>query len=147
MEGGLRLRSLKVSDLGVHWLKASKQGWDAEDVAEAWPAGVLGIFESNSELLRFNEESQFVEFLQSRVLPNERRAKRIGLAGLVRGIHSETLYRRVESATDGVIEVVVSERDDEAQDLLRVKSLKGQPRDARWHRIRVKPNGEASLIS
>jgi len=147
IQGGLRFRTLKVADLSVQWLKASKQGWAAHDVAESWPPGALGIFESNSELLRFNDENAFAEFYLSRVVPNERRAKRVSLNGIVRGIHSESLYRRVQNATDGVIEVVVREQNDEAQDFIRVKSLKGQPRDARWHRVQVKTHGEAVLVA
>jgi len=144
--GGLRLRSLKVADLSVEWLKASKDGWQSQDVAETWAPGALGIFESNTEVLRFNEENPFVEFYLSRVLPNERRAKRIGFGGLATGIHSQTLYKRLENAVDGIVEVTVMERDGEAQDFLRVKSLKGQPRDARWHKIEIKLNGEATLV-
>lgn len=146
VEGGLRMRSLKVADLSVEWLKASKDGWQSQDVAETWAPGALGIFESNTEILRFNEENPFVEFYLSRVLPNERRARRIGFAGLATGIHSQTLYKRLENAVDGIVEVTVMERDGEAQDFLRVRSLKGQPRDARWHRIEIKPNGEATLV-
>jgi hypothetical protein len=104
----------------------------------------VGIFESNTELLRFNEENSFVEFYLSRALPNERRAKRIGFGGVAMGIHSQAFYKRVENAVDGVIEVAVMERDGEAQDFLRVKSLKGQPR---WHKIEIKPNGEATLVN
>jgi KaiC/GvpD/RAD55 family RecA-like ATPase len=69
------------------------------------------------------------------------------LGGIATGIHSQPLYKRVENAVDGIIEVAVMERHGEVQDLLRVKSLKGQPRDSRWHRIDIKPNGEARLVS
>ena len=106
----------------------------------------MGIFESFTELLRFNEENPAVEICLSRWLPNERRAKRITLIGIATGIHGETLYRRLENGLDGTIELLVLDRDDEAQDSLRVKSLKGQPHDACWHRIEVKSNGEATLI-
>ena len=111
----------------------------------SWPPGALGIFESFTEFLRFNEENAAVELCLSRWLPNERRAKRIHLIGIATGIHSETLYRRLENGLDGTIELRVLERNDEAQDSLRVKSLKGQPHDNRWHRIEIKQNGEAVL--
>jgi hypothetical protein len=30
---------------------------------------------------------------------------------------------------------------------LRIRSLKGQPHDARWHEIQIKRNGEAALVT
>ena len=53
----------------------------------------------------------------------------------------------LESDVDGVIDLRVMERDEEAKNLLRIRSLKGQPHDARWHEIQIKRNGEATLIT
>jgi len=145
IEGGLRMRSLKVTDQSVEFLKWKKEGFRSYDLVETWPPGALAIGESFTELLRFNEENPAVELCLSRWLPNERRAKRITLTGVATGIHSETLYRRLENGLDGTIELRVLERNDEVQDSLRVKSLNGQPHDTRWHRIEIKPNGEAAL--
>jgi KaiC/GvpD/RAD55 family RecA-like ATPase len=147
IQGGVRMRSLKVADLSVQWLKGQKQGWETSDVAENWPPGALNVTESWSELLRFNEENPVVEWLQSRIFPNERKAKRVVLGGIVRGIHSESFYKRIEGASDGVIDIRVMERGDEIKNLLRVASLKGQPHDTRWHEIQIKPNGEAVLVA
>ena len=56
IEGGVRVRSLKVADLSLEWLKLSKQGPQAWDIVETWPAGAINIGESMSQTLRFNEE-------------------------------------------------------------------------------------------
>ena len=144
--GGLRVRSLKVADLSVEWLKTRKVGPQAYDIVDHWPAGSMIIVESFSGMLRFNEEKPFVEWMESRVNPEERRRKSITLQGFVRGIHSDWLYKRMESASDGVIDIRVMERGDETKSLLRVRSLKGQPHDSRWHEIEIKSNGEASLV-
>ena len=146
IQGGHRSLSLKVGDLSVEWMKWKKDGFRSDDIVETWPSGALGVFESLTEFLRFNEENSVVEMALSRWLPNERRAKRITFTGIATGIHSESLYRRLENAYDGTIEVRVSEQNDEVQDSLRVKSLKGQPRDAHWHRIEIKQDGEAVLV-
>ncbi len=69
----------------------------------------------------------------------------VTLQGFIRGIHSEWLYKRMEAASDGVIDVRVMEREEEAKNFLRVRSLKGQPHDSRWHEIKIKSNGEATL--
>ena len=53
----------------------------------------------------------------------------------------------MEGAVDGVIEVRVKERDEEVKNLLRVRSLEGQPHDTRWHEVQIKRNGEALFVS
>lgn len=145
IQGGFRAHSLKVADLSIQWLKDTKHGFQPDDVVETWPPGALVIDESNSEILRFNEENAYVEFMKTRALPNERRAGRIHLFGYVLGVHSESFYKRMESACDGVVDIRVMERGGEAKNLLRIRSLKGQPHDAKWHEITVKSNGEAAL--
>lgn len=147
IEGGDRLRSLKVADLSVEWLKTTKYGPQAGDVIESWPPGALAIADSYSEGLRFNEENPYLEWVISRSWPNERRARRIHFAGIARGIHAESFYSRLEGASDGTIDLQVMERGDEAKNLLRVRSLKGQPHDTHWHEIEVKSNGQAVLVS
>jgi KaiC/GvpD/RAD55 family RecA-like ATPase len=147
IEGGTRYRSLKIADLSIEWSKGMKSGWQLDDVVETWPPGALGLVESASVLLRFNDEKTFMEWQETRDQPNERRAKRIDLAGYARGIHSESFYKRVESIYDGLIEIRVMEQESEARSFLRLTNLRGQPHDARWHRIEVKRNGEVVLSS
>jgi KaiC/GvpD/RAD55 family RecA-like ATPase len=142
-----RVRSLKVADLSVEWIRDGKEGLEPGDVIETWPPGSLYVWESLSEFLRFNEEGPFLECMVSRVIPNERRAKRIDLNGIVRDVHTVALYKRLESVHDGVIELRVREVSEEAKSFLRIRSLKGQPHDARWHEIQIKPKGEAVLVS
>lgn len=147
IEGGRRARSLNAIDLSVAWLKLSKSGSYPDDVAKSWPAGALAITDSVSEAMRFNQEDPFLEYLISRVIPNDRRAKRIVFAGYARGVHTESFYKRLESAMDGVIDLRVVEHGDEVKNLLRVRSIKGQTHDTRWHEIEIKRNGEAALTS
>jgi len=71
--------------------------------------------------------------------------KRIHLEGFVRGLHSESFYKRIEAACDGVVDVRVLEQDGVLKNVLRLRTLKGQPHDTRWHEIEIKPNGEAVL--
>jgi len=146
IEGGTRARSLKVADLSVQFLKDMKQGSESGSW-ENWPPGALTVVESDSQMLRFNEEKPYLEWAISRVNPNIRRAKRIYFQGFVRGIHTESFYKRLESDADAVIDLRVMERDEEAKNLLRVRSLKGQPHDARWHEVQIKRNGEGTLIT
>ena len=139
-----RIQSLKVADLSVQWLKGMKSG---SEPGVTLPPGSLVIAESISPGLRFNEEKAYLEWFENRVNPSERKGKRVTLQGIVRGIHNDSFYRRMENAADGVIEVRVMERDEEAKNLLRIRGLKGQRHDARWHEIEIKPNGEAILVT
>jgi len=147
IEGGTRARSLKVADLSVQMLKDMKQGSESGVLFENWPPGALDIIESMSQMLRFNEEKPYLEWKISRDHPNIRRAKRVLLSGVVRAVHTESFYKQLESDADGVIDLRVMERDEEAKNLLRIRSLKGQPHDARWHEIQIKRNGEATLVT
>ena len=142
---GLRARSLKVNDLSVEWLKSSKAGPQIYDIIDNWPAGSLVIAESFSGMLRFNEEKPFVEWIEARVNPGERKRRGITIQGLVRGLHSDWLYKRMESASDGIIDIRVMERGEESKNLLRFRTLRGQPHDSRWHELQIKSNGEVAL--
>ena len=147
IEGGHRARSLKISDLSVQYLKDMKQGSEFGDAFETWPPSALSLAESSSQLLRFNEEKPYLEWVISRLNPNCRRAKRIFFVGFVRGIHSDSFYKRLESDVDGVVDLRVMERDGGWKNFLCVRSLKGQPHDARWHEVQIKRNGEAALVN
>jgi KaiC/GvpD/RAD55 family RecA-like ATPase len=110
-------------------------------------AGVLAFTDSFSPLLRFNEEKVFLEWMETRDLQLNRNLGRIIITGMSRGIHSEPFYRSLEGMFDGVVEVRTLERDDEIKNMLRIRSLKGQPHDSRWHGISVDSKGEASLVT
>jgi len=142
-----RYTSVKVADLSVDF---SKQLKGQRPVLSKWPddqTGVLNVPESFSMFLRFNEEKPFLEWFEAREIPLQRRMNRISLIPFGRGLHSESLYRRLENICDGVIDVRVMEREDEAKSYLRVQSLKGQPHDSHWREIKIQPNGEAVLTT
>jgi len=146
IEGGVRLRSLKVADMSLEWSKQMKGEIDYSD-EERTPPGSLIVAESISPSLRFNDEKAYLEWVETRVGPNSRNSGWISLVGIASGVHSDLFYRRMENALDGVIEVRVLERNDEAKNFLRIRGLKGKRYDARWHEIQIKRNGEAVLIS
>jgi KaiC/GvpD/RAD55 family RecA-like ATPase len=149
VEGRIRVQSLKVADLSVEWLKTSKTGPHvASDIVEFWPPGSVAISESCSPILRFGDEKSFVEFFESRIRPEEhRRGNLVTLQGITRGIHSDWLYKRMESVCDGIIDLRVAELEGEVKNLLRVRALRGQPHNSKWHAIDVTRNGEAKLGS
>lgn len=46
IEGGSRLRSVRIADLSVEWLRLSKQGPQSFDVVETWPPGAMTLGDS-----------------------------------------------------------------------------------------------------
>jgi KaiC/GvpD/RAD55 family RecA-like ATPase len=146
IEGGLRVLSLKVADLSLEWLKRSKLSLEiSEKDIDSWPPGSLVFVESCSAQLRFNEEKPYVEWMESRVNPSERKRNSITFQGFARGVHSEWVYRRMEADWDGVVDIRVMDEGGEAKSFLRIRSLKGQSHDGRWHEIEIRSNGEAVL--
>ncbi len=139
-----RYGSVKVADLSLEMSRLLKGTY----LLDKWSddqTGVLAIAESFSMLLRFNEEKHFLEWFENRDVPLQRKLNRISLPAFGRGLHSDSFYRRLENICDGVIDVRLLERDDEAKSYLRVQSLKEQRHDSRWHEIEIKANGEAVL--
>jgi KaiC/GvpD/RAD55 family RecA-like ATPase len=140
----MRVKSVKAADLSVEWLKGLKEAIAREDLL---PPGTLNIGESVSTVLRFNEEKPYLEFLETRVLALDKKKGASNINAAIRGIHSEAFYKRFEAMFGGVIDLRVMEHEGEAKNFLRLRSLKGQPHDTRWHEIEVKTNGEAVLSS
>lgn len=141
----VRYSTLKVADLSIDVSRVLKgqvslSKWSSDQT------GVLFVSESLSPFLRFNEEKAFLEWMETRDIPLERKLGRVMLAGFAKGLHGESLYKRLENTMDAVIDVQVMERGDEARSYLRIRSFKGQPHDARWHEIEIRPNGEAVLV-
>lgn len=145
-EDGILFHSLKVQDLSVEFLKSSRNTPKAARIFSDWPPGSLTLAESLSTLARFNEEKPLIEWMESRLYPEQRRTKRITIARLSRGVHTEWFYKRAEDFADGIIDVQLREDGEDIKSFLRVRSLKGQPHDARWHEIEIKPTGEAVLV-
>jgi hypothetical protein len=139
---GIRFHSLRVQELSLAFLKTSKGASERTAVVNAWPPGSLVVDECLSSLARFNEEKPLLEWYESRVCPELRRVRRITIVGLSRGIHSDWFYNRFEGFSDGV-----REHEEDIKNFLRVRNLRGQPHDSRWHEIEIKENGKAILIS
>lgn len=144
---GSKFLSLRVQDLSLELLKDSKSAKESSRIySVAWSAGTLNIADSLSIFLRFNEEKACAEYLETRLCPQQRKMQRITIMGLVRGIHSDWFYKRMEAATDGVIDIQVLEREGKARNFLRVRGIRGLPHDSAWHEIEMRPNGEAVLV-
>lgn len=144
-----RVGSPKIADWSIDQLRSIK-GQNRQSNLTKWgdnQSGALAMIDSFSPYLRFNEEKVFLEWMETRNLQLHRKLGRLPILAFSRGVHSEHFYRSLEGMFDGLIEVRVLMHDDESKNMLRIKSLKGQPHDSRWHEIQVKSNGEATLVT
>jgi len=138
--------SLKIADWSIDQLKSIK---GAPQSLSKWghdQSGAIAIGDTLTPFLRFNEEKVFLEWMETRDLPLQRKFGRLSIFAFSRGVHSEPFYRSLECMFDGLIEVRVVEHDNEVKNMLRIRNLKGQPHDSHWHEIRVSSTGEASLL-
>jgi len=135
--------SLKVADLSVVFLKESK-GF-MEPIRES-STGMM-IVDDISTLDRFNEEKAWVEFVLTRLIAREpfRPSRQIAVIGLVKGLHSERVYKRLEAAFDGIIDLRLDESGEETRNLMRIKTLRNVGFDSRWHPLSLDNKFEVIL--
>jgi KaiC/GvpD/RAD55 family RecA-like ATPase len=128
--------SLKVADLSI---------WIA-DIGRAPPEpDILVIFDDLSVLSRFNEEKVWIEYQLTRTIPIQRKAKTTSIRGIIKGLHSDSAYRRLEAANDGVIDFKLDETGEKVQTLMRIRAMNNVHFDSCWHLLKVGENFEVSL--
>src|SRR5271157_4789227 len=143
--------SLKAADLSVlfaKYLMASPGSEPSPDAIAPQPSpDWLRILDDFSCLARFNEEKSWVEFVRTRIIPIGSLWKSTGIGGIMRGIHSDSAYKNLEAASDGVIDFKLDETGDEATNLIRIKSMRPVGFDSKWHTLMTKDNFEVAFQS
>ncbi len=133
--------SLKAADLSI---AISKDELKPAMAGETYPE-YLRIWDNCSVMARFNDDKAWVEFLVTRIFPSGFHSKSTIIVGVIRGIHSEWVYRQLEDAADGVIDFKIDEIGEETRDVFRIRSMRSVPFDRRWHRLNIGENLEVSL--
>jgi len=132
--------SLKVADLSIDFLKP-------EFLENPSRLAELGIRDNASTLARFNDEKAWVEFEVTRAIQVAVAGlhKSVWIRGVVKGVHSEWVYKRLEDAYDGIIDFKIDEERGEVRNLMRIRSMRGVGFDSRWHRLKIGDNLEVTL--
>jgi KaiC/GvpD/RAD55 family RecA-like ATPase len=143
-EPRLGASSLKAADLSIaiaqDELKPALAG-------ETYPE-YLRIWDNCSVMARFNDDKAWVEFLITRIFPSASYNKSTLIVGVIRGIHSDSVYRQLEDAADGVIDFKIEEIGESSgktRDLIRIRSMRNVAFDRKWHRLKIGDNLEVSL--
>ena len=136
--GASTLKAADLSiDIGREELRPAMAG-------ETYP-DYLRIWDNCSVMARFNDDKAWVEFLLTRLFPSGFHSKSTFMVGVIRGIHSDWVYRQLEDAADGVIDFKIDEIDEETRDVFRIRSMRNVPFDRRWHQLKIGDNLEVSI--
>ncbi len=129
--------SLKVADLSIIISRGQMHRQPSPDH--------MYITENTSVLTRFNDEKSTVEYLLTRALPTATITKSTSVRGIITGVHSDSVYRQLEAAADGVVDLKVEEVEGEVKNLIRIRKMLNATFDARWHPLKVDQNFEVTL--
>lgn len=135
----LAIASLKVADLSIFTMGDTKR----EDYGPN-PEQLL-VMDDLSSLSRFNDERTWVEYELTRDFSLVTRYELTGLSGLLTGIHSDSVYKRLEAAADDVIDFKIEESGGEVVNQMRIRTMRNVRLDSRWHRLKVEENFEVTL--
>jgi hypothetical protein len=103
---------------------------------------LLRIWDNLSTLGRFNEEKNWVEFVLERELLFGVSIGATTFHGIVNGVHEGWVYKRLEDAHDGIVDVRVG---DDGKDLIRIRNMREVGFNRKWHELTISPNLEVSL--
>lgn len=134
--------SLKVADLSIEWAQGEKE---ISGLFQQPGPPVLRILDNVSCLARFNDEKAWVEFVITRLIPRATKWNQVTIIGLMRGLHSDWVYKNLEGTADGVIDFRLEEATEETQDLMRIRSMRSIGFDRKWHQLNVAANSEVTL--
>ncbi len=106
---------------------------------------LLRLIENASALARFNEEKSWTEWMLTRALPATVQENSVHIRGIIKGIHSDWVYKQLEGAANGIIEVKVDETTEEPISLMRIKNMQNVRFDGKWHKLKLLENFEVTL--
>ena len=139
--------SLKAADLSLlfaKYLMATSES-DVDALPPTPSPDWLRILDDMSCLGRFNEEKSWVEFVRTRMIPISSLWKSTGIVGIMRGMHSDSTYKNLESSCDGVIDFKLDETAEEAKSMIRIRSMRSVGFDSKWHTLKTGENFEVTL--
>lgn len=105
----------------------------------------LHIDDNMGVLLEYNDEKTFVNYWRIRSIPYTRASENFALHGMLAGVASETLYKQLESLSDGILDFRSSENQGELQHFVRLRTLRDKSCDTRWRRLSLDKNGRVSI--
>ncbi len=118
-----KIESMNVADLRI---------WAAKQFMHQPPSpDLLYITENSSVAARYNNEKSWIEYTLTRVLPSVSMTKAMNVRGVSLGVHSDSAYKQLEVAANGVIDLKVEEVEGELHNSIRIRKVLNARFDAR----------------
>jgi len=121
--------TLKVAELSIHVSRVRMRGPVAPEQ--------LVVADEVSVLDRFNDEKSWVEYELARSMPAFKDRKMTCMRGVIRDLHSNLVYKRLESVNDGIIDFKIETESEEVVNLIRIRTMRNVGFDSRWHPLRI----------
>lgn len=137
--------SLKAADLSVAMFGRGSPLALEEARAQGFGPDFLIIWDDASFLDRFNDAKSWTELLITRFMARTHVTKSSFVFGIAMGIHSDWVYKRLETASEGIIDFKIDETSEELQSLVRIRSMRSVGFDARWHCLSIADNLRVTL--
>lgn len=137
--------SLKVADLSILYSKTKTT--ESPFPGTRWHLGpdVIRVGDDESVILRFNDEKGFIDLWRTRLIPNAPSRKSTVISGVVKGVHSEYVYKTMEASVDGIIDFKVEEEGGEVKNFMRIRKMRNVGYESRWCRLRIGDDFEVTL--
>jgi class 3 adenylate cyclase len=135
----VRARSTKLSD----WGPAAKEY--ITGVVPDSDRDRFHVDDNVAVLVRYNSESEVIDYWRTRTLPLLRARGGIELNALATGTASESFFRQFEALGDGVLDLRTVEQGDQVEQRIRVRGLHGRRIDSRWHSLSLAHDGTVSI--
>ena len=90
-------------------------------------------------------KKRLVEFESTRPVQVTESHKGVAIRGVMKGVHSDWVYKRLEDAYNGIIDFRLDESSDPSRNLMRIRSMRDVGFDGRWHRLKIAENFGVTL--
>jgi len=90
-----------------------------------------------SSLSRFNDEKNWVELFLSRGIPSTSRARSTTIRGIIKGVHSDWVYKTLEASVDGIVDFKLQEAGKGMKNFMRIRSLRNIGFDSGWRTLDI----------
>jgi adenylate cyclase len=136
------LLSGKTPDAG-QWARAiqdkMKTGFEEEE--RRW----LHIDDNETVLLEFSNEESMMNGWRTTFVPMAKARELLIMHALVKGVASDSFYRKTEAMADAVIDISAEEEGGRLENYIRLRVLRGMRFDSSWHRIELTSSGDVAV--
>ena len=106
---------------------------------------VLRALDNMSVMARFNDDRSWIAFMLTRAHPMASLRKSVGISGIIQCLHAEWIYKQLEDAHDGVIDLRLDQAGQVVRNMIRIRKMQNVDFDSRWLDLRIGDNFEVAL--